>query len=134
MLARELEQHADDLVLHQAQPLGAAPALAVAQQHLFGMLASPCKRDLHPLRDGATQFLLAAGVLVGDPFEIGRERIGVEQIGAGVAGLVEGQHADIRIAEGCAPVTARCTLREKQRYSKWPAPENRMPWFTATWV
>ena len=37
MRGDELEQHADDLVHHEAQPLGAAPALAVLQQQLLGL-------------------------------------------------------------------------------------------------
>ena len=36
MLLRELEQQPDDLVLHVAQPLGAAAAVPVAQQQLLG--------------------------------------------------------------------------------------------------
>ena len=33
---RKLEQHADDLVVHKAQPLGAAPAVPVAQEKALG--------------------------------------------------------------------------------------------------
>ena len=40
-LADELEQDADDLVLHLAQPLGAAPAVAVLEQQLFGLRRAP---------------------------------------------------------------------------------------------
>ncbi len=39
--SRELEQHADDLVLHEAQPLGAAPAVAVLEQQLLRRSARP---------------------------------------------------------------------------------------------
>jgi hypothetical protein len=37
---RELKQHADDLVLHEGQPFGAAAAITVAQQQALGAGAS----------------------------------------------------------------------------------------------
>ncbi len=83
----ELEQHADDLVLHEAQPLGAAPALAVLQQQLLGLRAARREHGLEPLRDRAAQLLLGAGVLVGELGELGHERALVEQFGVVVAGL-----------------------------------------------
>ena len=36
MLAGEVEEHADDLVLHGAEPLGAMAAVPVLQQQLLG--------------------------------------------------------------------------------------------------
>ena len=40
MLAREVEQQADDLVFQPAQPLGAAPAVAILEQQLLGLGAA----------------------------------------------------------------------------------------------
>ncbi len=40
MLAHEVVEDADDLVLHQAQPLGAAAALTVLEQQFFGLGAA----------------------------------------------------------------------------------------------
>ena len=82
MLGHELEQHADDLVHHEAQPLGAAPALAVLQQHLLGVGAAGGQHRLQPLRHRAAQLLLGAGMFVGELGELGREqRLLVEQRG-----------------------------------------------------
>ena len=46
MLGRELEQQADDLVLHEAQPLGAAPPVPVLDQQALGGGASLDQRAL----------------------------------------------------------------------------------------
>ena len=95
MLDHELEQHADDVVLHAAQPFGAAAALAILQQQLLGALTPGRQRDLEPLRDRAPQLLLGAGVLFGERGEVGDDRGFVEQEVGAVAGLVEREHAEI---------------------------------------
>ena len=82
----ELEQHADDFIHHEAQPLGAAPALAILQQQLLGLLAAGRQHGLQPLRHRAPQLLLGAGMLVGELGELGHERALVEQLGV-VRGL-----------------------------------------------
>ena len=50
VLARELEEQADDLVLHAAEPLGAAAAMAVLEQQWLGLGAAVGQRSLQPLR------------------------------------------------------------------------------------
>ena len=45
MLARELEQQADDFVFQPAQQLGASPAVPVPEQQLLGLGAAFDKRD-----------------------------------------------------------------------------------------
>ena len=121
MLARELEQDADDLVFHPAQPLGAAAAVAVFQQQLLGLVAALVERCLQPLRDASAQFALAADMGLGEFFEIRDDGAGIDQV-AGVPGgrcrrrvrarfEGEGGHDAIRIAEAGAEVTGW------QRYS-----------------
>ena len=51
MLAEELEQDADQLILHHAQPFGAAPAMALLEQLLLGGSARGAERRLEPHRD-----------------------------------------------------------------------------------
>ena len=70
----ELEQDADDVVLHLAKAFGAAPALAILEQQLFGVRAAGDQRGLQPLRDRAPQLLFGAGVILGDPAELGDDR------------------------------------------------------------
>ena len=62
MLAREVEQQADDLVFHPAQPLGAAPAVAILEQQLLGLGAAVGECCFQALRHRRTQLALAAGV------------------------------------------------------------------------
>ena len=59
---RELEQHADDLVLHEAQPFGAAPAVPVLDQQALGGGAPLDQRGLEPLRHRQPQLALVAGM------------------------------------------------------------------------
>ena len=79
MAADELVEDADDRVLHQAQPLGAAPALAVLQQQALGVVAPGGERALQRLGDGAAQRLLVAAMLLRERVELGHERALVEQ-------------------------------------------------------
>ena len=55
MLAHEFEQDADDLVFHPAQPLGAAAAMTILEQKLFGLGAALIERVLEPLGQRAAQ-------------------------------------------------------------------------------
>ena len=126
MLARELEQQADDLVFHPAQPLGAAPAVPVLEQQLLGLGAAVVERGLQPLRQRGAQFALAAAVGLGEAFQVGGDGAGVDQFarapgrmlgrvrGAGFEG--ERGHGGIGIAEAGVQVT-----RSRQRYSLTPA-------------
>src|SRR5215203_1232717 len=91
MRGHELEQHADDLIHHEAQALGAAPALPVLQQRLLSLGAAGRQHGLQPLRHRAPQLLLDAGMLVGELCQFGHERWLVEQL-VGVLRLVEGEH------------------------------------------
>ncbi len=119
MLAGELEQDADDLVLHQAEPLGAAPAVAVLQQHVARRLARLRQRGLEPLGDRAAQLPLAAGVLVGERSSSAASARGVEQLGF-AAGLSSVSIGDIGIAKRGDPVTAAAPtmVAEKRHHSK----------------
>jgi len=62
----ELEQDADDFVHHEAQALGAAPALAILQEQLLGVLAAIRQNELQPLCHRAPEILLGAGVFFGE--------------------------------------------------------------------
>ena len=82
MLGREFVQDADDLVLHEAQPLGAAAAVPVLQQQLLGRGAA--LRSARPSDAAATagaQFALGAGMIFGQALELGRDALGVEDFG-----------------------------------------------------
>ena len=92
----ELEQHADDLVRHEAQPFGAAPALAILQQQMLGLRAPVRQHGLQPLRHGTPQFLLRAGMVLGELGQIGRERALVERRGVVGARFVWDEHPIIR--------------------------------------
>ncbi len=67
----KLEQHADDLIHHEAQPLGTAPALAILQEQLLGLFAARRQHGLEPLRHRAPQLLLGTGMLFGEQREVG---------------------------------------------------------------
>ena len=120
MLAREIEQDADDLVFHPAQTLGAAAAVAVFQQQLLGLAAALVERRFQPLRDVRAQFTLAADMGLGEFFKIRNDGAGIDQV-AGVPGgrrgrrvragfEGEGGHDAIRIAEAGAEVTGSAKI------------------------
>ena len=73
VLGGELEQHADDLVLHEADPLGAAPSVAVLDQQALGRGASLHQRGLEAPRDREPEFALVAAMDVGQKLELGRD-------------------------------------------------------------
>ena len=62
MLDRELVEHADDLVLHPAQPRGAAAAMTILKQQAFDLGAARGERRLELQRDRGAQLALVAGV------------------------------------------------------------------------
>ena len=88
----ELEQDADDLVLHPAQPFGAAPAVTVLQQQLLGAGARLRQRRFQALGDGGAQFALAPGMDLGERLEVGDDRRAVEEVDGGVRGAGAIEH------------------------------------------
>ena len=74
-----------------AQPLGAAAAVPIAQQQLLGGGAPFHERRLEPLRERGAQLALVPGVQLAELVEVGRQRIGVEQVGGRALGLVGGR-------------------------------------------
>ncbi len=126
MLAREFEQQADDFVFQPAQPLGAAPSVAVVEQQLLGFGAAFVERGLQPLRQRGTQFAPAAAMGLGQAFQVGGDRAEVDQfarmpgrlLGSRARAGFEGErgHGGIGIAECEGQVT-----RSPQRYSLTPA-------------
>ena len=106
-LADEIEQHADDLILHHAQPFRAGAAVAVVEQHLFGGGAALTERSLEALRDGGAHLALASGIFVGEPGEFGRDRGRVDQRRVRESAVSGREHQEIRIAECRSGVTLR---------------------------
>ena len=99
MPARELVEHTDDLVLHEAQPLGAAPALAVLLQQALRPSRGPAtSAALRRCATAAAQFVFAAGTAVGERCEVGGNGAMVEQFDGAARGKFCRQHAH-RIAE-----------------------------------
>ena len=70
-LAREFEQDTDDVVLHLTQPFGAAPAVAVLQEQLFGMFARLRQRRFKTLGHGRAQFALTSGISRRERLKVG---------------------------------------------------------------
>ena len=103
MLDRELEQDADDLVFHPAQPLGAAAAVAILEQQLLGLGAAVVERGLQPLRQRRAQFALAAGMRLGEQFQVGGDgRASINSIAArdGAAGRARVSFSGVRVSMG----------------------------------
>ena len=69
----ELVHQADDLILHQAQPLGAAAAVAVLQQQVFGRGAAFDQRGLEPFGHRGAEIAFVAGMRLGERVEVGRD-------------------------------------------------------------
>ena len=82
------EQDADDLVLHEAQPLGAAPAVTVLQQHRLRGGAGRDHFGLQQLRHGGAENILAAGMLFGERVDRRGDPRGIETFVGLEAGLV----------------------------------------------
>ena len=100
---REVVEHADDVILHGAEPLGAFAAVAVLHQQRFGAGAPFGERDLQPLRDRGAQLALAARISLAQPRKIGRDRIGIDEGGRRAIG--GRKHGEIPIAEPRKSVT-----------------------------
>ena len=95
MDARELVHQPDDLVLHEAQPLGAAPSMPVADEQAFGDGAPLDQRSLKAPADRRAQVRLIAGMRLGDLFEVGGDGRGVEQFEGPARRMVgDGQHGE----------------------------------------
>ncbi len=72
------EQDADDLVLDETQPLGAAPPVTILQEH---GLRSGARRDqlgLEQLRGGGAEKILAPDMLLGERVDRGGDPRGIE--------------------------------------------------------
>ena len=80
-------QDADDLVLHEAQPFGAAPAVPILQQHRLRHRAGLDHFGLQQLRHRGAKHILAAGMLGGERVDRGGDPRGIEtvvDVGAGL--------------------------------------------------
>ena len=92
LAAGEFEQDADDLVLHPAQPLGAAPAVAVLEQQILGVRARLRQRRFEALRHRGAQFALAPGIGRREHLEIGDDRRGIDQFDGGAVRSLGVEH------------------------------------------
>ena len=81
MFSSELEQDADDLVLHVAEPLRAAPAVTILEQKALDRIAAVDERGFEPLRHRIAQIALAAGMDDRQFFEVGDDRARIENLG-----------------------------------------------------
>ena len=73
----------DDFILHLAKALGASPSVPVLEQQLFGARPRPGQRGFEALGDGGAQFVLAPGMALGERFELGDNRLRIDQVAAG---------------------------------------------------
>ena len=53
---------------------------AHVEQPALGFGAAFGKRGFEPLRDGGPQFMLAAGAVSREPFELARDRLSIDQL------------------------------------------------------
>jgi hypothetical protein len=119
---RELVDDADRLILHEAQPLGAAAAVAILAQALFGHGAACPERGLEALGDRRAQLALAPAMDVGQGGEIRRHGGGIEQ--AGLVRLEFGNLVhDYPIAEAGSRVTAAPVRRKTLALARRPSGE-----------
>jgi hypothetical protein len=88
----EVEQDADDLVLHPAQPLGAAPPVAVLKQQIGGMRARGRQRRFQPQRHRGAQLALATGMGVRQRLKIGGERFRIDQVAGEAVRTLDVEH------------------------------------------
>ncbi|MGX1317974.1 hypothetical protein AB7M17_001427 [Bradyrhizobium sp. USDA 377] len=80
MTRRRRIEDADDLVLHVAEPLGAAAAVTVLQEDLLRRRACRDQLGLEQLRDRSAERVLAALMLFGKRIDRGGDPRGVEAI------------------------------------------------------
>ena len=72
------EQDADDFVLHETQPFGAAPSVTVFQQHRLRHRAGFDHFSFQQLRHGGAKHILAPGMLGGERIDRGGDPRGIE--------------------------------------------------------
>ncbi len=80
MLGRGRIEDADDLVLHHAEPFGAAPAVTVLQEQRLRGGAGRCQFGLQELRHRGAEHVLAAGVFLGERVDRGGDPLRVEDL------------------------------------------------------
>ena len=80
-------EDADDFVLDETQPLGAAPPVPVLQQHRLRDRAGRDHFGLEQLRHRGTEQILAAGMLFGKRIDRGGDPRGIETFVSFQAGL-----------------------------------------------
>src|SRR6185312_11522032 len=73
------KKNADDLVLHQAEPLGTAPAVPVLEQHGLRFGARRDQFALEQLGHRGAKDVLASGMLLGQRIDRGGDARGVEK-------------------------------------------------------
>ena len=72
------EQDADDLVLDETQPFGAAPPVTILQQHRLRDRAGSHHFGLQELRQRGAKNVLASGMLGGERVDRGGDPRGIE--------------------------------------------------------
>ena len=87
MPGRRGVEDADDLVLHEAEPFGAAPAVAILQEQRLRRGACRDQFGLEQLRHRGAELVLAAGVLFGKCIDRRGDPNGLETIIRFRAGL-----------------------------------------------
>lgn len=80
MACRGRKQDADDLVLDEAQPFGAVPAVTVLQQDRLRDLARLDQLGLQKLRHRRAESILAAGMLFGERVDRRGDPHGIETL------------------------------------------------------
>ena len=115
VLDRELVEHADDLVLHPAQPRGAAPAMAVLEQQAFDFGPAGGERRLESLGDRGAQLALASGIGCRELREFAGDRVGIEQRGSIRGGELEGLSHASSDSRGGAPCHGRRVWPRRER-------------------
>jgi hypothetical protein len=98
VLDRELEQHAHDLVLHGAEPLGATPPVPVGNEQALDGRAPVREFGPQVAGDRQPQLPLAAGMDFAEAFEFRRDGSGIEDFSC-ERRLGQGQHGFIGIAK-----------------------------------
>ena len=105
-------QDADDFVLHEAQPLGAAPAVAVLQQHRLRRGARLDHLGLQQLRHRGAKHILAAGMFFGERIDRGGDPRGIETVVRLGAGLGHNAVHDLSRYR-TAPTLSRIIVRQQ---------------------
>jgi hypothetical protein len=98
MLGYELVEHAQDLILHPAQPLGTTAARAFLDQQPLGCGATLQEGGLEPARYRQSELALVAGVIRNEAFELAGNSGGVEHFDSEWRLFVRGQHGAAIVA------------------------------------